>query len=128
MDEKVESGVKHFEGTMGHLPPPMKTFLEQAPGAFTGYIQMREWLMQEGDGRLPLKTKHLIFCLLDVAFGNHKGAVNHARAAMRRGLTGAELTEGIVQVFMTAGVATWGRTGYEVLEEVLHGDINASAY
>jgi hypothetical protein len=30
-------------------------------------------LMQEGDGRLPLKTKHLIFCLLDVAFGNHKG-------------------------------------------------------
>jgi alkylhydroperoxidase/carboxymuconolactone decarboxylase family protein YurZ len=101
---------------MGSLPAPMVTFVREAPEAFEGYIGMRTWLMKEGN--LERKIKHLIFCLLDVNLGNLEGAINHARAAVRNGLTMGELTEGIVQVFMTGGVATWGRTGYKVLDAI----------
>jgi alkylhydroperoxidase/carboxymuconolactone decarboxylase family protein YurZ len=113
---EVKAGVEHFEATMGSLPAPMVTFVREAPEAFEGYIGMRTWLMKEGN--LERKIKHLIFCLLDVNLGNLEGAVNHARAAVRNGLTMGELTEGIVQVFMTGGVATWGRTGYKVLDTI----------
>jgi alkylhydroperoxidase/carboxymuconolactone decarboxylase family protein YurZ len=113
---QVDAGVEHFEATMGSLPAPMVTFVREAPEAFEGYIGMRTWLMKEGN--LERKIKHLIFCLLDVNLGNLEGAINHARAAVRNGLTMGELTEGIVQVFMTGGVATWGRTGYKVLDAI----------
>lgn len=102
---------------MGSLPAPMVTFVREAPEAFTGYIGMRTWLMRPPpEGGLDLKIKHLIFSLLDVNLGNLEGAINHARAARRNGLTMQELTEGVVQVFMTGGVATWGRTGYKLLD------------
>jgi alkylhydroperoxidase/carboxymuconolactone decarboxylase family protein YurZ len=117
--EKVTAGIEHFEATMGSLPAPMVTFVREAPEAFEGYMGMRTWLMRDPpEGALDRKIKHLIFCLLDVALGNLEGATNHARAAVRSGLTIEELTAGIVQVYMTCGVATWGRTGYKVLDAI----------
>lgn len=122
-EDDVTAGVEHFEATMGSLPAPMVTFVREAPEAFEGYIAMRTWLMRDPPaGALDRKIKHLIFCLLDVALGNLEGAVNHARAAVRSGLTIDELTAGVVQVYMTCGVATWGRTGYKVID-TLRGDM-----
>ena len=66
-------------------------------------------------GALPLKTKELIFALLDTLAGQTRGAKNHAAAAMKLGVTVPELAEGLVQVIMVGGITTWNATGAEVL-------------
>jgi hypothetical protein len=62
-----------------------------------------------------LKTKELIFTLLDTLLGQTTGAKNHAAAAMRLGLSLPELSEGLVQVVMAGGITTWNKTGADVL-------------
>lgn len=124
MDKSVQAraqeGIDHFVQTMGKMPVQLKTLSEMAPEVFAGYYDMRKWLMRDPpEGHLPIKYKHLIFSLIDVVLGNDPGAVNHARAGLRRGLTIGELLEGMVQVHMTAGVSVYGRSGYKVLDEVL---------
>ena len=68
------------------------------------------------DGRsLDLRTKELVFALLDTLAGQTRGAKNHAVAAMKLGLTLPELAEGLVQVIMVGGITTWNASGAEVL-------------
>jgi len=124
----VEAGEGHFAATMGSVPAPIVTMVREAPEAFAGYIEIRTWLMRtpEEGGHLEKKINHLIFCLIDVNLGNLEGAVNHARAAIRNGLTMGELTEGVIQVFMTGGIATWGRTGYKLLD-IIRADIDSGS-
>jgi alkylhydroperoxidase/carboxymuconolactone decarboxylase family protein YurZ len=132
LSEDVDAGMDHFTATMGNVPAPIVTMVREAPEAFEGYIGMRTWLMRtpEDGGHLEKKINHLIFCLIDVNLGNLEGAVNHARAAVRNGLTMGELTEGVIQVLMTGGIATWGRTGYKLLDtirqDIDNGSLNAS--
>jgi alkylhydroperoxidase/carboxymuconolactone decarboxylase family protein YurZ len=78
---------------------------------------MRDYVMQDrpDGGALELKTKELIFALLDTLAGQTRGAKNHAAAAMRLGLTLPELSEGLVQVIMVGGITTWNASGAEVL-------------
>lgn len=121
--QRVRAGIEHFEATMGHLPVQMKTMSEQMPQVFAGYMDIRTWVMREPpDGAMPRKYKHLIFTLLDCIYGNDKGAVNHARAALRRGLSIDELLEGMVQVLIVGGIGVYGQTGYKVLDDVLASD------
>lgn len=119
--ERVEAGIQHFHDTMGMMPVQLKTMSERAPDVFAGYLDMRTWLMRtpEEGGAMPLKYKHLIFSLLDVVLDNQAGSENHARAALRRGLTIEEFIEGMVQVHMCAGVSVYGRTGFKVLDNIL---------
>lgn len=120
IERRVRAGVEHFEATMGHLPIQMKTMSERMPQVFAGYMDIREWVMREPpEGALPRKYKHLIFTLLDCIYGNDKGAENHARAGLRRGLTIDELLEGMGQVLIVGGVGVYGQTGYKVLDNVL---------
>ena len=121
--QRVKAGVEHFEMTMGHLPVQMKTLSERMPEVFAGYMDIRTWVMRDPpEGAMPRKYKHLIFTLLDCIYGNDKGAENHARAGLRRGLTIDELLEGMVQVFIVGGIGVYGQTGYKVLDNVLASD------
>ncbi len=118
--KRVQIGVKHFEDTMGHLPVQMKTLSTNMPEVFAGYMDIRQWVMRDPPvGAMPRKYKHLIFTLLDCVYGNGPGAENHARAGLRRGLTIDELLEGIGQVLIVGGIGVYGRTGYQVLDNVL---------
>lgn len=113
----IQKGLDSFNATFGRVPENFTTMAEHAPGAFAGYALMRDHVMRDRDqgGALDLKTKELIFCLLDTLAGQTRGAKNHAAAAMKLGLTLPELAEGLTQVLMVGGVTTWNQTGAEVM-------------
>lgn len=118
--ERVTKGVAHFVDTMGHLPVQMKTLSERMPEVFAGYMDIRQWVMRDPpEGTMPRKYKHLIFTLLDCVYGNGPGAENHARAGLRHGLAIEELLEGMGQVLIVGGVGVYGRTAFQVLDNVL---------
>lgn len=111
------AGMASFEATFGRVPDNFKLLAEHAPGAFAGYGLMRNAIMRDKDagGALDLKTKELVFALLDTLIGQTTGAKNHAAAAIKLGLTLPELAEGLVQVVMAGGITTWNTTGAEVM-------------
>ena len=113
----VASGIASFEATHGSVPPNFRTLMRHAPGAFAGYGLMRATLMRDRDagGALELKTKELVFTLLDVLVGQTQGAKAHAANAIRLGLTLPELAEGLVQCMMVGGITTWNVSGAEVM-------------
>ncbi|SHK07031.1 Uncharacterized conserved protein YurZ, alkylhydroperoxidase/carboxymuconolactone decarboxylase family [Roseomonas rosea] len=117
-DEAIQQGMDSFVATFGRVPENFQLLAEHAPGAFAGYGLMRSFVMRDhGDGgALDLKTKELIFALLDTLAGQTTGAKNHAAAAMRLGLTLPELAEGLVQVMMVGGITTWNLTGAAVMK------------
>lgn len=110
----IKAGMDSFNATFGRVPENFSLMAQHMPGAFAGYALMRDSVMREG-GALDLKTKELIFALLDTLAGQTRGAKNHAAAAMKLGLTLPELAEGLTQVLMVGGVTTWNMTGAEVM-------------
>lgn len=113
----LEKGIASFMATSGRVPPTYEVLIEHAPQAFAGYGLIRDFVMRspEEGGALDLKTKELIFTLLDTLAGQKEGAIAHARLAVRNGLTMAELTEGLVQVLIVGGIPTWNSIGVEVI-------------
>lgn len=116
-EDAIRQGVDSFMATFGRLPPNFALMAEHAPGAFAGYGLMRSFVMRDREegGALDLKTKELIFALLDTLAGQTTGAKNHAAAAMKLGLTLPELAEGLAQVMMVGGITTWNMSGADVL-------------
>ncbi|WP_375460840.1 carboxymuconolactone decarboxylase family protein [uncultured Enterovirga sp.] len=117
----VAAGIASFMQTFGRVPENFRLMAEHAPGAFAGYGLMRSFAMRgeaEG-GALDLKTKELVFALLDTLVGQTEAAKRHAEAAMEHGLTVPELAEGLVQVMMVGGITTWNRSGAEVLRHAV---------
>lgn len=113
----VEKGVSSFMETSGRVPPSLDLLLQHAPGAFAGYGLMRGSVMRspEQGGALDMKTKELIFALLDTLAGQKQGAITHAKLALKNGLTIPQLAEGLVQVLMVGGISTWNGVGADVL-------------
>lgn len=108
---------EHLTNSMGYIAPSLRAMHKYAPGYFDGYIKMREFIYQRPpDGALDLKTKELIYVLLDIATDNPFGAENHLKAAMREGLTTAELAEACMQLVHVLGIGTWGKHGYKLCE------------
>jgi alkylhydroperoxidase/carboxymuconolactone decarboxylase family protein YurZ len=108
----------HYLGVLGVLPEPIRAMADYAPEALVAYQQFKDYLYKPpGDAALDLKTKELIYVVLDTATGNLAGANNHLRAAVDQGLTVAELAEALIQVMNVCGITTWGQTGYKVLDE-----------
>ncbi|MCC7275883.1 MAG: carboxymuconolactone decarboxylase family protein [Alphaproteobacteria bacterium] len=120
-DEATQRGIDNLMKTFGRVPDTFRVMLEHAPAAFAGYTTMRAFVMRDRDegAALDLKTKELVFVLLDVQMGNVTGAKSHATNALRLGLTVPELVEGLVQVIMAAGITSWNLAGREVLEHAL---------
>ncbi len=113
----MDQGMASFMATLNRIPPNFALMAELAPGAFAGYGLMRDFVMRDTHqgGALDLKTKELVFALLDTLAGQTGGAKTHAMAAMKLGLTMPQLAEGLVQVMMVGGVTTWNLTAAEVL-------------
>ena len=113
----MRAGRASFMATTSRVPDNFELLAEHAPGAFAGYGLIRAAIMRDRDtgGALDLKTKELIFALLDTLIGQKTGARNHAANAMRLGLTLPELAEGLVQVIMAGGITTWNETGADVM-------------
>jgi alkylhydroperoxidase/carboxymuconolactone decarboxylase family protein YurZ len=102
--------------TFGRVPENFELLAQHAPGVFARYGLMRRSVMRDRpDGALELKTKELIFAMLDTLAGQTRGAKNHSAAAMRLRLTLPELSDGLVQVIMVGGITTWNASGAEVL-------------
>ena len=116
-DKAAQAGLDSFLATFGRVPDQFKLLNDHAPSAFAGYGLMRSGLMRgkEDGGALDMKTKELVFALLDVLAGNAVGARNHALASMKHGLTLPELAEGLVQVIMVGGITTLNLVGAEVM-------------
>ena len=117
IDDAIVLGVANFEKSRSAVPDGFKLLLEHSPTTFAGYGLMRSALMQEG--ALDLKTKELIFTLLDVVIGETNGAKAHGANAIKLGLTIEQLTEGLVQCIMAAGITTWNMTGKAVLTHAI---------
>jgi alkylhydroperoxidase/carboxymuconolactone decarboxylase family protein YurZ len=79
------AGFANFEATSGRVPENFKLLAEHAPAAFAGYGMIRQSIMRDRDegGALDLKTKELIFALLDTPHWPEDGARNHAANALR---------------------------------------------
>jgi alkylhydroperoxidase/carboxymuconolactone decarboxylase family protein YurZ len=115
-DDAAQAGIDNFMATFGRFPDQFQLLHKHAPAAFAGYGLMRSYVMQERPaGALDMKTKELIFTLLDTLHGDPRGATNHGLAAMKLGLTPAELAEGLVQVIMVGGISTWNLVGQHVM-------------
>lgn len=120
MQEAIEHGKAHFMHTLGNLPEPIRAMMEHVPDQFVGYLRFREGVYrpQSEGGRLDLKTKELLYTVLDIVTGNLEGAKNHGHAAWRAGMTSGELADACMQVMHVCGVTTWGKTGYKVVDYI----------
>lgn len=120
VDEALKRGKDHFMETLGNLPEPIRAMMEHAPEAFVGYLKFRESVYRTPaqGAHLPLKTKEMIYVILDIVTGNVEGAKNHARAAVAAGMTSGELAEACMQIMHVCGVTTWGMAGYKVVDFV----------
>ena len=118
--DAVQRGKDHFMKTLGNLPEPIRAMMEHVPESFAGYLQFRESIYRtpEQGAHLPLKTKEMIYVILDIATGNTEGAKNHAQAAVAAGMTSGELAEACMQIMHVCGVTTWGMSGYKVVDYV----------
>lgn len=116
--QALERGRAHFMETLGNIPEPIRAMMEYLPDHFAGYLQFREavYAQPAGAGHLDIKTKELLYTLLDIVTGNLDGAKNHGRAGFEAGMTSQELAEGCMQVMHVCGVTTWGKTGYKVVD------------
>ena len=116
IDQAAQAGIDNFIATAGRFPEQFQLLQKHAPAAFAGYGLMRSALMQDRpNGALDLKTKELVFTLLDTLHGDLNGALNHGLTAMKLGLTLPELAEGLVQVLMVGGITTWNNIGQKVM-------------
>ncbi|MCW3475157.1 carboxymuconolactone decarboxylase family protein [Limobrevibacterium gyesilva] len=115
-DKAAQAGFDSFMATFGRVPDQFQLLHAHAPAAFAGYGLIRSALMQDRPAAaLDLRTKELVFALLDTLAGNAQGARSHALAAMKQGLTLPELAEGLVQVIMVGGITTWNLVGADVM-------------
>ncbi len=117
LDQELAAVKEHFMATLGNLPEPIRAMADYAPEALIGYARTRQYIMRKPpEAALDLRTKELIYVLLDVVTGNLDGAKNHLAAAMREGLTTAQLAEACMQVMAVCGITTWGQTGWKLCD------------
>lgn len=117
----AQAGIDSFMRSFGRLPDQFALLNQYAPSAFAGYGLIRSGLMRgpESGGHLDIRTKELIFTVLDTLHGDLKGARNHATVAMQHGLTLEQLAEGLVQVLVVGGITTWNNVGVEVMRHCI---------
>ncbi len=121
IEAAVAAGKASFLATSGRISPSLALLAETAPATFGGYGVIRAAVMKDKaeGGALDLRTKELVFVLLDALVLNEAGAVAHLENAMRLGLTVPELAEGLTQVLMVGGITTWNRAGAAVMRRAV---------
>lgn len=115
--KELQQALDHFMGTLGNIPEPIRAMADYAPEALLGYTRTRKYLMRRPpEGALDMRTKELVYVLLDVVTGNLAGAKNHLHAAMREGLTVPQLAEALMQTMAVCGITTWGQAGWRLCD------------
>ena len=120
IEQAITRGKAHFQETLGNLPEPIRAMMEHCPQHWPGYLLFREGVYADRatDGGLDLRTKELLYTVLDIVTGNLDGAINHGNAAAKAGMTSRQLAEACMQVMHVCGVTTWGKTGYKVVDHI----------
>ncbi|NKC29597.1 carboxymuconolactone decarboxylase family protein [Falsiroseomonas selenitidurans] len=115
----MEDPAAHFEATIGALPDSVALLRRHAPEAFAAYLAAREAAYRlPPEGHLPLASKELVFIVLDVAAGHVEGAVAHAEAGLRAGLTPGQIMEALSIAILIHGHQCWARAGAAVMRRV----------
>ncbi|WP_439595987.1 carboxymuconolactone decarboxylase family protein [Falsiroseomonas sp.] len=115
MADKAE----HFEATLGAVPESVALLRRHAPEAFAAYVMAREAAYRlPPEGHLPLASKELVFIVLDVAAGHVEGAVAHAEAGLRAGLTPGQIMEALGIAILIHGHQCWAKAGAAVMRRV----------
>lgn len=109
----------HFEATIGAVPDSVDILRRHAPEAFAAYVAAREAAYRlPPEGHLDLANKELVFIVLDVAAGHVEGAVAHAEAGLRAGLTPGQIMEALGIAILVHGHQCWARAGAAVMRRV----------
>ena len=107
----------HFHDTTGRLPESVRVLSEHAPHVVDGYLVLREYVHAvPPEGHLDVKTRELLFTVLDVVEGHVAGATAHVEAGLRAGLTVGELTQALTIAMMVSGIHTWSMWGHQVVD------------
>lgn len=111
----------HFKDTIGSVPDSVALLQRHAPDAFAAYRAAREAAYRlPPEGHLSLASKELVFIVLDVAAGHVEGAVAHAEAGIRAGLTPGQIMEALSIAILVHGHQCWARAGAAVMRRVEH--------
>jgi AhpD family alkylhydroperoxidase len=109
----------HFDATIGTMPDSVALLQRHAPEAFAAYVAAREAAYRlPPQGHLELPAKELVFIVLDVAAGHADGAVAHAEAGLRAGLTAGQIMEALGIAILIHGHQCWARAGAAVMRRV----------
>jgi AhpD family alkylhydroperoxidase len=109
----------HFEATIGTIPDSVALLRRHAPEAFAAYLAAREAAYRvPPEGHLPLAQKELVFIVLDVVAGHVEGAVAHAEAGLRAGLTSGQIMEALSIAILIHGHQCWACAGAAVMRHV----------
>jgi AhpD family alkylhydroperoxidase len=109
----------HFGQTIGQVPESVALLQRHAPEAFAAYLAAREAAYRlPPEGHLPLAQKELVFIVLDVAAGHVEGAVAHAEAGLKAGLTPGQIMEALSIAILIHGHQCWARAGAAVMKRV----------
>lgn len=107
----------HFQDTTGYLPESIRVLSEHAPHVVDGYLVLREYVHAvPPEGHLDIKTRELLFAVLDVVEGHVEGAKAHVESGLRAGLTTGELTQALTIAMMVSGIHTWSMWGHQVVD------------
>ena len=107
----------HYHDVMAEVHGPYQELQEAIPGVASGYAEMHKAAM--GEGELPAKMKELIALAIAITRECDGCIAAHARAAVRRGVTAAEVAETVgVAILMNGGPATvWGPRALSAFHE-----------
>ena len=109
----------HFGGTIGAVPDSVELLRRHAPEAFAAYLAAREVAYRlPPEGHLELASKELVFIVLDVAAGHVEGAIAHAEAGLRAGLTPGQIMEALSIAILIHGHQCWAKAGATVMRRV----------
>ncbi|WP_372620745.1 carboxymuconolactone decarboxylase family protein [Falsiroseomonas sp.] len=109
----------HFGTTIGALPDSVALLRRHAPEVFAAYLAAREAVYRPPPGgHLDLACKELVFIVLDVAAGHVEGAVAHAEAGLRAGLTPGQIMEALSIAILIHGHQCWAKAGATVMRRV----------
>lgn len=114
---------QHITASLGvDLPEFWAILGEQAPWALEGYLQMRRGVFgraeEGGKGDIPKQYLELIVVALDILQDNQWGLRVHTQAALDAGATPDEIIQVVVLTIMSAGMVSYRKTGYLVLEHL----------
>jgi AhpD family alkylhydroperoxidase len=114
---------KHIEASLGVDMPDFWAILgEYAPYALHGYLEMRRGVFGRAEdgatSTIPKRYLEMMVVALNIVQDNHWGLRAHTRAALRAGATPDELVQLVVLTIMSAGMVSYRKAGYLVLEEI----------